>query len=51
MILAVGVNLSYIWAVKAETPRSVYSILIEGCLFVPILGNWAIKTFVLIITN
>ena len=51
MILAVGVNLSYIWAVKAETPRSVYNILIEGCLFVPILANWAIQTFCFISTN
>ncbi|MBF2018446.1 MAG: prenyltransferase [Rivularia sp. T60_A2020_040] len=43
MILATGVNIGYIWGVKTETPRSVYSILIEGCLFVPILANWVIK--------
>ncbi len=43
MILALAVNISYIWAVNAETPRSVYSIWIEGCLFVPILANWAIE--------
>ncbi|MGB3637537.1 MAG: hypothetical protein WBA39_08165 [Rivularia sp. (in: cyanobacteria)] len=44
MILALAVNISYIWAVNAETPRSIYSIWIEGCLFVPILANQAIKT-------
>ena len=43
MILALAVNISYIWAVNAETPRSIYSIWIEGCLFVPILANRAIK--------
>ncbi|WP_414621342.1 UbiA family prenyltransferase [Calothrix sp. CCY 0018] len=43
MILATAVNISYIWAVNAETPRSIYSIWIEGCLFVPILANRAIK--------
>ena len=43
MILALAVNISYIWAVNTETPRSVYSIWIEGCLFVPILANWAIE--------
>ncbi|MGB3757084.1 MAG: UbiA family prenyltransferase [Rivularia sp. (in: cyanobacteria)] len=44
LILALGVNISYIWAVNAETPRSIYSIWIEGCLFVPILANQAIQT-------
>lgn len=44
IILATGVNISYIWAVNTETPRSIYSIWIEGCLFVPILANWAIET-------
>ncbi|MBE9212284.1 UbiA family prenyltransferase [Plectonema cf. radiosum LEGE 06105] len=44
IILATAVTISYIWAVKAETPRSVYSIWIEGCLFVPLLANWAIAT-------
>lgn len=43
MILATTFNISYIWAVNAETPRSIYSIWIEGCLFVPILANRAIK--------
>lgn len=43
MILAVAVNISYIWALNAETPRSTYSIWIEGCLFVPILANGAIE--------
>lgn len=44
IILATVINIIYIWAVNADTPRWVYSIWIEGCLFVPILGNWAIKT-------
>lgn len=43
MILATTFNISYIWAVNAETPRSIYSIWIEGCLFVPILANRAIE--------
>lgn len=37
IILATGVNIIYVWAVKADTPRYVYSIWIEGCLFIPAL--------------
>ena len=46
IILATVVNLIYIWAVNADTPRWVYSIWIEGCLFIPILGHWAIETVI-----
>lgn len=40
MIVATAINLIYIWIVKVDTPRWVYSIWIEGCLFVPILAYW-----------
>lgn len=43
IILATAVNLIYIWKVNADTPRWVYSIWIEACLFVPILANWTGK--------
>ena len=38
IILAVLVNLIYVWSVDFDTPRWVYSIWIEGCLFLPIIG-------------
>ena len=41
MILATVVNLVYIWMVNTDTPRWVYTILIESFLFVPLLGNFA----------
>ena len=40
MIVATAINLVYIWIVKADTPRWVYSIVIEGCLFMPIVAYW-----------
>ena len=43
MILATITNLIYIWAVNTDTPRWIYSICIEGLLFIPILGHWAIE--------
>ncbi|MBE9044268.1 prenyltransferase [Pleurocapsales cyanobacterium LEGE 10410] len=43
IVLATSVNLIYIWSVNADTPRWVYTIWIEGCLFVPILVNWTIS--------
>ncbi|NJK39061.1 MAG: UbiA family prenyltransferase [Oscillatoriales cyanobacterium RM2_1_1] len=42
MIVAVGVNLGYVWAVSLNTPRLVYSIWIEACLSIPLLVDWAI---------
>ncbi len=39
MILAIAVNLIYIWLVNIDTSRWVYSIWIEACLFVPLLAN------------
>ncbi len=44
IIIATLVNLTYILQVNIDTPRWVYSILIEGCLFVPPLVKWTIKT-------
>ncbi len=44
IIIATLVNLIYVWQVNINTPRWVYNILIEGCLFVPIIVKWAIKT-------
>jgi 4-hydroxybenzoate polyprenyltransferase len=43
IILATAVNLIYIWKVDSNTPRWVYSILIEAFLFVPLLANWISK--------
>ena len=40
VVLATGVTLSYLWAVEGNTARSVYSIWIDGCLFVPALFYW-----------
>ena len=45
IILAVLVNVIYIWAVDTETPRWVYNIWIEGCLFLPLLGYSALRVF------
>ena len=42
IIIATAINLIYIRKVNTDTPRWVYSILIEACLFVPILANWVI---------
>jgi 4-hydroxybenzoate polyprenyltransferase len=39
MIIAVLVNLFYIWLVNADTPRWIYEIWIEAGLFVPLLAN------------
>lgn len=44
IILAAVVNLIYICQVNQNTSRWVYNVWIEGFLFVPLLGNWAIKT-------
>lgn len=44
MILATAVNLTYIWSVQPDTPRSVYNIWIEGCLFIPLVTNKIINT-------
>ena len=45
IILAVLVNLIYVWAVDFDTPRWVYEIWIEGCLFLPIIGYAVLKLF------
>ena len=45
MMVATAINLIYIWKVQVDTPRWVYSIAIEGCLFVPILAHWFKNSF------
>ena len=45
MILALVANLIYIWRVNTNTPRWIYNILIEACLFIPLLGNWTLNIF------
>lgn len=42
IILATVINLIYIWKVNKNTPRWIYSIWIEACLFIPIVANWII---------
>lgn len=45
IIIATAVNLVYISRVNVDTPRWIYTIVIEACLFVPILTNWIGKYF------
>jgi hypothetical protein len=42
-IVAVAVNLIYIWKVNVDTPRWIYEIWIEAGLFVPLLANLLLK--------
>ena len=42
MAIALGVNLIYVYLVRETSPRWIYGILIEGCLFIPLLGYWII---------
>ena len=42
IVLATAANLIYIALVKIDTPRWAYNILIESCLFIPFLYQWAI---------
>jgi 4-hydroxybenzoate polyprenyltransferase len=44
IVVATVVNLIYIWLVNLDTPRWIYSVVIEGCLFVPILGRWIVNS-------
>ena len=37
IVFATAINLIYIWLVNVDTSRSVYTIWIEGCLFIPFL--------------
>lgn len=39
MILATTANLTYIWSVQPNSPRWLYNIWIEGCLFIPLITN------------
>ena len=45
ILFATAVNLIYIWLVKIDTPRSTYTIWIEGCLFIPMLFTKTIEIF------
>ncbi|MEL6928634.1 MAG: UbiA family prenyltransferase [Cyanobacteria bacterium J06600_6] len=44
IILATAVNILYVALVNTNTPRWVYNILIESCLFIPFLYQWAIAS-------
>ncbi len=37
ILLVLIVNLTFIWLLSAETPRNIYNIALDGCLFLPIL--------------
>ena len=37
ILLALTVNLAFIWLLSPETPRNIYNIALDGCLFLPIL--------------
>lgn len=43
MILALSVNLIYVWQIDLNTPRWVYNILIESFLFIPLVGFYVRK--------
>ncbi|MEO0928345.1 MAG: prenyltransferase [Cyanobacteria bacterium J06643_13] len=40
IIIATALNLIYILKVNVDTPRWIYNIVIEACLFVPLLTHW-----------
>ena len=40
VLIATGITLGYLWTVDVDTPRPVFSIVIDGCLFVPALISW-----------
>lgn len=46
IMLATAVNLCCIGIVNPHTPRWVYGIVIDGCLFVPLLCKWTIASIV-----
>ncbi len=37
ILLVLIVNLTFIWFLSAETPRNIYNIALDGCLFLPII--------------
>ena len=37
ILLVLTVNLAFIWLLSPETPRNIYNIALDGCLFLPIL--------------
>lgn len=41
-IVATGVTLTYLWIIQESTPRYIYTILIDGCLFVPLLSHYVL---------
>lgn len=43
IILATAINLFCIALVDFNTPRWVYGIILDGCLFVPLAAKWAIE--------
>ncbi len=45
VIVATGVTLTYLWRIKPSSPRPVYSILVDGCLFVPLLSHYWLAIF------
>lgn len=36
-IAAISITLFYLWRIQPSTPRPIYAILIDGCLFIPFL--------------
>lgn len=37
VIISILITLWYLWTIKPSTPRPIYSIFIDGCLFIPLL--------------
>lgn len=44
-LVATSVTLIYLWLVQPGSPRPIYSILVDGCLFVPLLSHYLLSIF------
>ena len=44
-IVATGVTLTYLWRIQPSSPRPIYSVFVDGCLFVPLLSHYWLAIF------
>ena len=44
-IVATSVTLTYLWRIQPSSPRPIYSVLVDGCLFVPLLSHYWLAIF------
>lgn len=45
VIVSILITLLYLWMLKPSTPRSIYSVVIDGCLFIPFCFHYLFKLF------